>query len=98
LGLLSLFTNADFSLINPNTGLWVSYVLQKTFAQVDETGVEAAVATLLAMAGTDLNEETPQLLNFHVNRPFLFFLKEQSTGIPFLFRYDKESELNPHFP
>jgi serpin B len=83
LGLPSIFTtNSDFSRINPDAALYVSLVRQKTFAQVDETGMEAAAATLIALSGANLNEPPPPF-DFHANRPFLFFIKEQSTGIPF---------------
>ncbi|MDR2808961.1 MAG: serpin family protein [Tannerellaceae bacterium] len=83
LGLPAIFENSDFSRINADAGLFVSSVLQKTFAQVDETGMEGAAATLIGMVGANINEEVPPSLDFHVNRPFLFFIKEQSTGIPF---------------
>jgi serpin B len=83
LGLPSLFSHPDFSLINPDGGLSVSSVVQKTFARVDETGMEGAAATVIAMQGADLETTPPPPLDFHVNRPFFFFIKELSTGVPF---------------
>jgi serpin B len=81
MGLPSIFDRADFSLINPHANLFVSSVVQKTFVQADETGVEAAAATGI-MVSLSAGDPLPSL-DFHVNRPFLFFIKEQSTGIPF---------------
>jgi serpin B len=71
---------ADFSLI-AQTPLWVSDVLQKTFAQMDEDGMEAAAITIIPMAGSSGKKFTT--IDFKVNRPFLYFLKEKSTGLIF---------------
>jgi serpin B len=82
MGLPSMFGPADLSPINQDAGLFVSAVLQKTFVEVNERGTEAAAATVIGLQGLGIGD-TPPPLDFHVNRPFLFFIKEKSTGLPF---------------
>jgi serpin B len=72
---------ADFSLINNVEKLWVGIVKQKTFAQMDEEGMEAAAVTMIGMFGSSYRKYTP--VDFKVNRPFLYFIKEKSTGLVF---------------
>ncbi|MDR1938192.1 MAG: serpin family protein [Tannerellaceae bacterium] len=81
MGMISMFNAgmADFSLIRPGGGLSVSLVKQKTFAEVNEEGTEAAAVTVIEMVFTSIGEDAPPAL-FHVNRPFLYFIKEKSTG------------------
>ena len=73
---------ADFSLISKEK-LFISNVRQKTFAQMDEEGMEAAAVTIALMAGS--SERTPEYvyIDFKVDRPFLFFIKEKSTRLVF---------------
>ncbi len=71
---------ADFSNLSERTSV-VSEVRQATYFSVDEKGSEAAavtIAVLLESAGPDQKE--PEYIPFHVNRPFLFVLKEASTN------------------
>jgi serpin B len=84
IGMQSMFTNADFSLINPTNGLSVSMVLQKTFAEINEEGSEAAAISVVGMV-TSPGFDPPQveINEFYVNRPFLYFIKEHSTGTIF---------------
>ena len=69
---------ADFSKIVSTRELYISRVLHNTFVEVDEEGTEAAAVTAVAMANGAANPETT--VSFIVNRPFLFFIKEKSTG------------------
>jgi serpin B len=68
---------ADFSKIVNGGGLAINCVLHKTFVAVDEEGTEAAAVTAVEMGYTAAN---PTTTPFIVNRPFLFFIKEKSTG------------------
>ncbi|MDR2765225.1 MAG: serpin family protein [Tannerella sp.] len=79
LGMTSMFGDADFSLISPFP-LFVSKVLQKTALEVNEEGAEGAAATVIGMIGADLGVEPvpPPVVAF--NRPFIYFIKEKSTG------------------
>jgi len=80
LGMQSLFDlkTADFSLISP-VNLYVSLVKQKTFAQMDEDGMEAAAVTVESLLTSHGREYVP--VDFKVNRPFLYFIKEKSTEL-----------------
>lgn len=58
--------------------LYISSVLQKTFIEVDETGTEAAAATIAAMVtGSAVTNEPP--FEFTADRPFLFAIQDIST-------------------
>ena len=54
--------------------LFISSVIHKTFVQVDEEGTEAAGITLVGI------EKNGKSSFFMVDRPFLFVIREKSTG------------------
>jgi serpin B len=84
MGMQSMFADADFTLINPDAALSVSLVLQKTFAEINEEGTEAAAITIISMIGSAMEPvPRPEIKEFYVDRPFLYFIKEQSTGTIF---------------
>lgn len=58
--------------------------------KVDESGSEAAAATI-AGASTGANLETPAAMEFHADHPFLYLIREVSTGaILFAGKYGAE--------
>jgi serpin B len=71
--------SADFSLITPAVVPEVFRIVQKSFAEINEEGTEAAAATFVEMF-TSTGETYPSM-TFHVNHPFLFFIHEKSTGL-----------------
>jgi len=81
LGMKSPFDKdvADFSLLSSAKPLFISDVFQKTFAQMNEDGMVAAAVTVLGDFGLSDSDYTP--VDFKVNRPFLYFIKEKSTGL-----------------
>jgi serpin B len=85
MGMQSMFADADFTLINPTAGLSVSLVLQKTFADINEEGTEAAAITIIEMIESSMEPTPPrpEIYDFYVDRPFLYFIKEKSTGTIF---------------
>jgi len=69
--------------------LYVSGIIQKTVVEVNEKGTEAAAVTSLGFC-TSAGDEPPPPLPFFANRPFLYLIKEKSTGvILFIGRLDK---------
>lgn len=68
---------ADFSKIS-TTDLFIGLVKQKTFVEVNEKGTEAAAVTVVEGLATDAGPAN--LKTFHVNRPFIYLIKEKSTG------------------
>jgi serpin B len=77
LGLGVAFSGAaDFSRITPGGGLYISRVIHQTFIDVQEEGTEAAAATIVEILETSV----PQTLIFRADRPFLYVIKENSTG------------------
>lgn len=69
---------ADFTRINSNGGLYISRVLHKTYIETNEEGSEAAAVTAVEIAVTSAGPS--QTVYFTVNRPFVYFIQEKSTG------------------
>ncbi len=67
---------ADFSGITPGGGIYISRVIHQTFIDVQEEGTEAAAATIVEMREVSM----PTPLIFRADRPFIYLIKENSTG------------------
>jgi serine protease inhibitor len=77
LGLGVAFTDAaDFSGIVDGGGILISRVIHQTFIDVNEKGTEAAAATIVEM----LEASAAGPLPFRADRPFIYVIKENSTG------------------
>ena len=63
---------ANFSRIIKNAGLYISEVLHKTFVEVNEEGTEAAAVTAVIVSDSAVGG-SPVM---RVDRPFLFFIRE----------------------
>ena len=82
--------NADFSGINPERDLYISRVLHKTFIDVNEEGTEAAAVTAVEISETSYNPDEPVIRYFIADHPFLFAIRENSSGtILFMGRVNK---------
>lgn len=57
--------------------LVISFVLHQTFIETNEEGTEAAAATVVGMVDTAM----PMITTININRPFLFFIRETTTGM-----------------
>jgi len=68
--------DADFSLINPSTKLKISQVVHKAYVETDESGTTAAAATSVGVVTSVAQEPLPP-----INRPFIFAIREMSSGI-----------------
>ena len=73
---------SDFSGVTDHPeGLSISDVLHDAWVKVDEEGTEAAAATMMDMLGGDWSEEAPSNpIPFHVDRPFVFLIRDDQTG------------------
>jgi serpin B len=69
--------DANFTKINSGGHLFISKVKHKTFIEVNEEGTEAAAATSVGISTTVSGPNGPE---FHIIRPFLFFITEEDTG------------------
>jgi serine protease inhibitor len=69
---------ADFSRITPDADLYISRVIHQTFIDVQEEGTEAAAATIVEILETSAGGDSTPV--FRVDRPFLYIIKENSTG------------------
>jgi serine protease inhibitor len=80
LGMPKAFSSgeADFTNINANGGLYISFVKHNSFVEVNETGTEAAAVTTVAMGTTA--GPNPSYYTFLANKPFLFAIRETTTN------------------
>jgi serine protease inhibitor len=68
---------ADFTRMSPRgRELFISYVKQKTYVDVNEEGTEAAAATAVGIGVTS----APLSVVMRVDRPFLFVIRERLSG------------------
>ena len=79
MGMGVAFTDkADFTRMNSDGGLSISRVLHKTYIATDEEGTEAAAVTAVEIRTTSVGPD--QVKYFTINRPFIYFIREKSTG------------------
>jgi serpin B len=71
---LAFSHQADFSGMTGKPNIYIDEVVHKAFVEVNEEGTEAAAATGIIMKTTSM---PPQ---FIANHPFLFLIRENSTG------------------
>lgn len=62
-----------------NVPVYIGMMFQVAKIKLDEQGTEAAAVTVIAVAGSAM----PEYAEFHANRPFLYVISEQSTGVIF---------------
>lgn len=71
------FGGADFTRLSPiGRDLFISFVKQKTFVDVNEEGTEAAAVTAVGISVTSI--QLPRVVR--VDRPFLFVIRERLSG------------------
>ena len=80
LGMTDAFSikNANLSKISDN--LYVSNIIQKTSIKVNEQGTEATAVTYDVIKAKDEDEPKPKILEFYMDRPFVYLIREKITG------------------
>jgi hypothetical protein len=68
---------ADFSGIDGMRDLCVSFVMHKAWGQVNESGTEAAAATVIGVGTTSIGPTPPV---FRADHPFIFLIRDTRTG------------------
>ena len=81
MGMVTSFSDAaDFSGMTPDKMLIrISKVIHKTFVEVNEEGTEAAAVT--AVTGDLMAPPPGTIIDYVVNKPFAFAIRENSTGL-----------------
>lgn len=79
-GMVSAFDPeaADFSGIDGKKDLFISLLKQKAVIKVNEKGTEAAAVTVIIVGDTAV--EPGERHTFYATRPFVYVIREQSTG------------------
>lgn len=67
--------------------LYVSSIIQDTFIKIDETGAEAAGATTIGVNETSAPLDPEPIIDFILNRPFLYFITDGTGIITFIGTY-----------
>jgi serpin B len=68
---------ADFTRLSPlGRELFISFVKQKTFVEIDEEGTEAAAATVVGISVTS----APPSYDVRVDRPYIIVIRERFSG------------------
>jgi serine protease inhibitor len=81
LGMPTAFSDgADFSRITPAMALKIAFVKHAADFTVDEAGTVAAAATVVGLSPVSVHRPVRDPIVFKVNRPFLFFLRDDRTG------------------
>lgn len=79
MGMQIPFTDqADFRNMTEWNGLFIGSVTQKTALSLNEQGTQAAAITKIEMLGSNGDDN---YVDFVLNRPFAFLIKEKSTGV-----------------
>ena len=79
---LAFSDEADFSRITADEDekIKVDAVIHQTFLEIDEEKTEAAAATGIIMVGVTAMPEEKRQVEFHADRPFLYFRIDNSTN------------------
>ena len=90
MGMPTAFTGAaDFSGITEDTSLSIEKVVHQANIDVVEEGTTAAAVTVVGGKGGIGPGATPRVVIFHVDHPFLYLIREQTTGaVLFMGRVD----------
>jgi len=72
---------ADFSGMSGANDLYVDFIIQKAFIEVNEEGSEAAAATALGMLPRSAPRNPESTPEFICDHPFLFMIKDHLTGV-----------------
>ncbi len=87
-GINSIFYSGNLGGISDDPNIAVTMIRQKTFVEVTEEGTEAAAVTIIGIEYTSALPN-PGPMQFHADRPFLYLIRERSTGaILFMGRMD----------
>ena len=74
MGMIDAFSSSDADLSGiSDSGIWVDYVQQNTFVEVDEEGTETAAVTTI-----DVGVTSP--LPFNIYKSFIFAIRERTTN------------------
>lgn len=71
--------NADFGRMTP-VDVFVNLIKQQSVIKVTESGTEAAAVTYAGMLTSDIENDPPTPLVLKVNKPFMYVIREASTG------------------
>jgi serpin B len=79
-GMQSAFTDkANFTKMSDKHSLYIDFVKQKCFIDVNEEGTEAAAVTAVTIKETSALIDKP--IEFKADRPFIYAIEDKKTGM-----------------
>ena len=66
----------------PGKNVYIGTAKQKTHFELDEKGIKAAAITYIGMKATNAMPVEKKKINIHLDRPFLYLLLDDRTGLP----------------
>lgn len=66
----------------PGNNLYIGTAIQKTHFELDEKGIKAAAITYIGMKANSAAPISRPKLNIYLDRPFLYLLIDDKTGLP----------------
>ena len=76
---IAFTAQADFSGMS-DVSAAISFVEQFTYISTDEEGTEAAAVTVVGIEMTSAGPSTPKVVTFKADKPFIYVIRENSTG------------------
>lgn len=80
LGITDVFSIEKANLSKISNELYVTDIIQKTFIKVNEEGTEATAVIEDVLRAKAEDEPKPKILEFNMNRPFAYLIREKTTG------------------
>lgn len=81
LGMTSAFSSqADFSGMSEQGGVFLSDVIHKAVIEVNEAGTSAVAASAVIATKGELPSHPPRPEVFHADHPFVFLIRDQRSG------------------
>ncbi|XP_077283835.1 alaserpin-like [Arctopsyche grandis] len=95
LGMTSMFSPKSanlLGLLKSDEQIYVTFVIQKAFIEVNEEGAEAAAVTAIGGSGITSVIDVEEPKRFNADHPFLYFIKTSTGDILFMGRFGVSTE------
>jgi serpin B len=81
MGIREIFREDGSALVNIADGIFINQAFQEMYLEVNEKGTEAAAVTVIGMDAFSGPPDETGINIMHVDRPFVFAIRENSSGV-----------------